>query len=108
MADDWWTQDAVVGAAPRVGYIPGIPKKPAPPSGYRETPDGNFEFVPGGPADPDTKGSGPESNQAFDNKGKLRNDFNSLQPVKTYQEYLPVLDGAIGAPDNAQGDLTGR
>jgi hypothetical protein len=42
--------------APRVGYIPGAPKKPNPPEGYRYSSDGTtLETIPGGPKDPNNK-----------------------------------------------------
>jgi hypothetical protein len=54
MAGNFWDQDQVVvptNSGPRV-IVSGGAKEAAVPAGYRVTPDGNLEPIPGGPADP--------------------------------------------------------
>jgi hypothetical protein len=48
---------AQVGPDGKIDVISGGGAGATPPSGYRTTPEGDLQFIPGGPADPATKGA---------------------------------------------------
>ncbi len=69
------------------------------PPGYRRTPDGNLQGIPGGPADPTRKPEDP-----FDNETKLRKELEGI--AKPYQEVRNGYRRIQASKDDAAGDIS--
>jgi hypothetical protein len=71
----------------RVGYIPGVPKAPAIPSGFEPDPDrpGALKPIPGGPADkPESAGQGTEAERtAAFLATRISNGINDINSTLT-------------------------
>lgn len=70
------------------------------PSGYRMTPDGNLAPIPGGPADPATKGS-PIGQEA---QNKLALIDNAIANAREYQRRVVGQGGTFNDIDSRLGD----
>lgn len=108
-----WDNDPIVNAP---GPVYGLPRTPAPQTQAQATGDQlgvvhQQQQIDQVPLQNEStrvniaQGQQSLGNTTFNQKDKLRSDFQALPPVKTYNEFLPALFKAVQAPDNAQGDL---
>jgi hypothetical protein len=72
------------------------------PSGYRYTPEGDLEAIPGGPRDPRSGGKAPQAEM------QLRKEFDQQAEVKNYRTVSTAarqLDALVKGPPSAQKDI---
>ncbi len=127
--DAYYSTTDIAGGVKPIPGMAGMQKRT--PVGYRYRDNGDLEYIPGGPADPQgprkatvTK---PPAGYRFNEDGtltyivggpadpkgpsavkasqQLRKEFRGLSSVKDYETILPLIESAYNAPDDGFGDL---